>query len=513
MNNYTAPEKTQEHRQSQDVNLQSENQKVETLFDLINKKANIKFFKSQNAEYCIMVNAIDLGIYGIYVIQSKQFKSLIRSLLYKSSNIILNEKDCKEITEQYYALADIESEYCYLNNRIAYKDRSIFYDLCNRKNEVIVISDNVITTLNKGNTSILLEVNENMCEQVQPNLEAKPDKYLEMLKRHFKLKNDDLFLLAVYIIACFIQHIPHPVLNLYGTQGSSKSTTALKIQSIVAPVQADLIPLTKVDLTATLSNTYMTIFDNVSKISEEISDTLCTVVYGGKVKKRKNYTDNDKKIIEIKSCVIITSINIAITKADLLDRSILIGLDQLNGKERKTEESIKEDFNRDLPEIIGSIFQILRQVLKYDFDKLPDFELPRMADFAKYGYAIGEILETNGGKRFLEIYGNNINVAEDEILMENPICDVIKRFVYENPEWIGTMTQLYRELNSFLKSKNEKITKYPNSPSALSRQINELTTALNRSGISIEKPFGGKGERFTKFCYHHSKDLTNIEEE
>ncbi|MCL2097050.1 MAG: hypothetical protein FWH10_09135, partial [Oscillospiraceae bacterium] len=226
MSNYTAPEKKSE--KLRDVNFQNEtesakNQKAETPFDIITQNANIKFFKSQNAEYYINIDARDFGICGNPIIKSNAFDVMISLLLNKITENIWEEKEINKIKRNCSALATINAEFFGLDNRLGFKNNRIFYDLCNKKHEVISISDNEISTIKKYDTTIMFAINENAKEQISPNLQSGKNKYLELLKRHFKLKNeDDLLLLAIYIIACFIPHIPHPVLNLYGTQGSSK---------------------------------------------------------------------------------------------------------------------------------------------------------------------------------------------------------------------------------------------------------------------------------------------------
>ena len=74
------------------------------------------------------------------------------------------------------------------------------------------------------------------------------------------------------------------------------------------------------ELVQVLSHSYVTFFDNISKISEVTSDQLCRVVTGSGFVKRSLYTNDDDVIYNMKRAVGYNGINVSAHKADLLDR-------------------------------------------------------------------------------------------------------------------------------------------------------------------------------------------------
>jgi hypothetical protein len=72
-----------------------------------------------------------------------------------------------------------------------------------------------------------------------------------------------------------------------------------------------------------LAHNYICFFDNVSKISESISDILWRAVTGRGFSKRELFSNDDDIIYNFKRCIGINRINLAPTKSDLVDRNIL----------------------------------------------------------------------------------------------------------------------------------------------------------------------------------------------
>jgi len=62
----------------------------------------------------------------------------------------------------------------------------------------------------------------------------------------------------------------------------------------------------------------------VSSINEEVSDLLCRAVTGAGYSKRALCTDDSDIIYKFKRFIAVNGINLATTRADFLDRSIII---------------------------------------------------------------------------------------------------------------------------------------------------------------------------------------------
>jgi hypothetical protein len=113
-----------------------------------------------------------------------------------------------------------------------------------------------------------------------------------------------------------------------------------------------------------LSHNYVAYFDNISLIPDWISDQLCRAVTGSGFSKRELYTDDDDIIYNFKRCIGFNGINLGATKADLLDRGIIIELERIPREKQRRLEEIWVEFDSIKPELLGYIFDILVKLLQ-----------------------------------------------------------------------------------------------------------------------------------------------------
>jgi hypothetical protein len=95
-----------------------------------------------------------------------------------------------------------------------------------------------------------------------------------------------------------------------------------------------------------------------------ISDQLCRAVTGSGFSKRELYTDDDDIIYNFKRCIGFNGINLGATKADLLDRGIIIELERIPREKQRKLEEIWAEFDGIKAELLGCIFDILVKVLQ-----------------------------------------------------------------------------------------------------------------------------------------------------
>ncbi len=85
--------------------------------------------------------------------------------------------------------------------------------------------------------------------------------------------------------------------------------------------------------------------------------------------------------MEYKNCVILNGINLGALRDDLLDRSILIALQKPNPQEVMSDHKYWENFNKDLPDILGGMFTILSKAMKLYNPNCPKSSF-RLIDYA-----------------------------------------------------------------------------------------------------------------------------------
>lgn len=194
-------------------------------------------------------------------------------------------------------------------------------------------------------------------------------------------------------------------------------------------------------------------------------------------------TNDDDVIFLLKRCVGLNGINIVPRNGDLLERAILAGL-------KKPETYIPEDvlwgqFQKDKPKILGALFSIISGALDSE-DPEPVANV-RMADYIRWGEALARVLGY-GKNVFVKAYLRNSERRNIEALEAHPLGPPILELMRRTNEWKGRSSELLAQLERIADS--EKISmrtgRWPKSPSALSRRLNEVKANLENVGITFE---------------------------
>ena len=227
------------------------------------------------------------------------------------------------------------------------------------------------------------------------------------------------------------------------------------------------------------------------------SDLLCTASTGGGFSKRMLFTDDDETILSFLRCLGMNGINIAVTKPDLLDRSIIFELERIAEEERKEEKRVWDDFDGDRPAIIGGALTVLSKAMAI-YPTVELERLGRMADFTRWGYAIAEAMGY-GGDAFLEAYWNNQNRANDEVITSHPVASAIVALMKSTDSWKGSADELLGVLESVAEQEriDTHVSVWPKAAHSLSRRLNEIKSNLKQTGIVFDKRSRGDAKIIT----------------
>jgi hypothetical protein len=431
-------------------------------------------------------------------LKSSRFKNWLCHIYYNSENNVLNSEALSNVINVLKAKAEFDGNSKSLGIRVTTNVNelsfSIYYDLTNKDWQVIKITKDGWSV---EDAPVIFKRYSNQQPQVYPckSKEYPPDIFDRFMKLINVKGEDNQLLLKCYIISLFYPEIPKPILMLHGEQGSAKSTLQELIRMLVDPssIRTLTFPRDISELVQKLSHNYIAYFDNVSLIPEWISNQLCRAVTGSGFSKRELYTDDDDIIYNFKRCIGFNGINLGATKADLLDRGIIIELERIPREKERRLEEIWTEFDSVKPELLGYIFDILVRALQVKSsggiaDQING--LPRMADFAEIGEIISRCMGYDNNK-FLDAYYRNIDLQVEEAIAANPVAMVITKFIENKQEWEGTATELLAELEGVaieLKI-NTRHKSWPKAPNTLSRRINEVKTNLREVGITIDRHF------------------------
>ena len=123
---------------------------------------------------------------------------------------------------------------------------------------------------------------------------------------------------------------------------------------------------------------------NVSKITMDQSDFLCTLATGGGQEVRKLYTDSEQVVYDYKRPVYINGIPDFTEKGDLLNRTIMIESPILS--EKVSEKLLVERWQQALPGILGGLLDLLAAGLRR-WETTPEPGVYRMADAVRWATA------------------------------------------------------------------------------------------------------------------------------
>ncbi len=319
---------------------------------------------------------------------------------------------------------------------------------------------------------------------------------LESLRKLLTIGDDDWLLFIAWLTQALRPIGPYPVLTLAGEQGSAKSTTAKIIRSFTDPHVAMLRsePRENRDLMISACNGWLIALDNISYLSDWLSDAICRLATGGGFAIRTNYSDTDETFLDAIRPVVIASIEDVVRRGDLSDRCVTLTLQTIPEDKRRTEAEVWTDVRAVESEIMGAILDVMVGGLR----NLPSVKLsrlPRMADFAVWGEAVWRALGKKTGE-FLKVYATNRQQASENILEESAVAQILRAMMSTRSKWTGTARELLEELERIADEKVTKSKRWPKNPRALSGQLRRLAPALRTVGIMVD--FSKEGHAKTR---------------
>jgi putative DNA primase/helicase len=235
-----------------------------------------------------------------------------------------------------------------------------------------------------------------------------------------------------------------------GEQGTGKSFFCRLIRALIDPRAAPNrgVPKEDRDLVVSAGKSWVLAFDNLSSVPLWLSDALCRLASGTGFATRTLHSDRDETIFDAARPIILNGIPSLTDRPDLADRTVTIHLRPIADEDRRSEEDLSKEFEKERPLIIGALLNGVRSAIE-NVAAVHIERLPRMADFAKFATAAEHGLGWDKGA-FLKAYQANRNDVSDATFEADTVAVAVHKLVMSQPDgvWRGTATELLAAINA-----------------------------------------------------------------
>ena len=444
---------------------------------------------------------------GTDVLPMSGMKELVVQRYYKEKGKVPSKEAVNNSIRVLDAIAKHDMQEIDLYIRVAREEDTIIYDLTNDAKESVVISKDgwQISQRHKP----IFKKYAHQKAQVTPITGGDVNRLFEVVN----VVESDRLMCLVHLISSLVPEISHTVPDIYGEHGSAKSGASRIFKALIDPSILDSpgLPNTEEGMHQAMAHHWYIIFDNVSWIKDWQSDIICKSSTGATYQKRALYTNDGDFVLEYKNCTGFNGITVLATRGDLLDRMVTLRLSTIDERNRKEEIVIKNMFADMHPEVLGAMFDILSKAMEI-YPSVEIGELPRMADFAKWGCAITEAMGYSQ-KEFLDMYYLDISNNDLHAIESTPVAELIITFMERRDiAWEGSPRELWNELSDILDSREERRSEVSGMKNvqSLGKSYDRIVPNLRRFGIEWSKPPRKSTKRLYRIEKHLKNEVTSV---
>jgi hypothetical protein len=325
-------------------------------------------------------------------------------------------------------------------------------------------------------------------EGMLPLPKPRRDGSIELLRPYVNLSELEFRLLIGWMAAALLPDGPYPILALHGEQGSAKTTLARVIRKLIDPQESPVlaVPRSTRDLMVTAFCGWLLVYDNISVVPNWLSDSLCRLSTGGGFAGRALFSNDERKVIHAQRPVVLNGIDEFVRREDLADRCMFLHLPPIVAGGRRAEVDFWRSFQADHAAIFGGLLNAMVGGLR----ALPSVrlaELPRMADFARFGEAVGRGLGWPANS-FISAYSDNRWEATLGALEESALATVLLEWAEFGglQNWTSSASEMLPRIAKDVDPRVRGSARWPKTPRTFSNELRRIAPQLRARGISVK---------------------------
>ena len=433
----------------------------------------LELFRDQEGE-CYATIAVGSHRETLHL-ESKAFKDWLGYIFFQAERGVLNTNTLTDTVAQLAARARYESGITRpVYQRVAEANHNIYIDLGGEDWRTVKITPEGWSLIEYADCPVRFRRSTKTGQLPEPERGGS----ISELRQPINVTDSEWALLLGWILQALRGQGNYPLLLLRGGQGDGKTTLARLLKRLIDPdtLEVRLAPRDIRDLITAARNGHILAFDNLSRITAELSDALCCLSTGGGFGGRALYTDYDEAAFAARRPIILTSITEVVGRSDLLDRSLIITMvplaDQHPGDDerpRESEEIFWSKFEMIKPRILGALYDALAAGLR-DSGSVKLEETTRMADFAVWACAGLPVLGVTA-QEFLTAYKQNRAGANETALEASLIAEYVKALATREGGWEDTATKLLDQIRNMAGDDGQKQPGFPNTPKGYTRGV------------------------------------------
>lgn len=463
-----------EQNQSQGGKKKKQNPK-ELLHKLATAGQNL-YYDQNNETYIEVVdkNGASAGATYLVPIESGEFDRWLISEGHQKHNLYL---DNQNLLRTIKVLVSVEAQkngtLTEIHNRIATVNGAIYIDIGSKDRKVIRIDKHGWSV---GNYKVFFKRHKEMAELPLPERGGHIQEIFEFMP---PMPKQDQCLALSWLIASFFSEIERAFLLVEGENGTGKTTLTKLLKSFIDPAHGGALTYSDNvnNMAQILDHHCIPLIDNVTKISQSVSDIFCTTYSGASHTKRKQYTDGEDYIFNLTGNVIFTTVHMTKPKSDFLNRCYKIET-QMTDETYRSKLQYEKKFEAVKGKLFGAVIDCVVKTMA-EIEKSEPVTRFRTVDFDHVASCAAEVMKY-GKELFWEARQHCESIKKKSITDSTPLILALDGHLKSNGNrFFGPIGKLLQQLPKDLQIRGE----IPNKPNVLARRLNELKPELNAAGI------------------------------